>query len=141
MRSTVPTTSLAHRAQLAHAGVRVGERDVDLGADDRQRAAQLVARVGHEALAGGERLGRRGELPPRERPPEGRGDEGRAGERDQVLRAQLRERRAGVGRRQRALEVLGDQPVGRAQDDRHEDDEQAAVERGEPGPQRGRHTR
>ncbi len=36
------THRLAHRAQLADARVAVRQRDVDLGAHDRQRRAQLV---------------------------------------------------------------------------------------------------
>ncbi len=39
---------LAHPAQLVDVGVRIGQRDLELGADHRQRGAQLVAGVGHE---------------------------------------------------------------------------------------------
>ena len=76
MRSTVSTTSAAHRAQLLRAGVRVGERDVDLGADDGQRAAQLVPRVGDEPLARLERApgGARARAPASAQPRRG-GDE------------------------------------------------------------------
>ena len=49
MRSAASSTTSPIAAQLGGVGVRVGERDLDLGADDRQRRAQLVARVGHEA--------------------------------------------------------------------------------------------
>ena len=61
------------------AGVGVGERDVGLRADDGQRAAQLVAGVGHEAPLGGERARHRararrpGEQPSRAPPATQRG--------------------------------------------------------------------
>ena len=40
---------VGHRAQLVAVGVGIVERDVELGAHDGQRRAQLVRRVGHEA--------------------------------------------------------------------------------------------
>jgi hypothetical protein len=52
---------LRHRhgdlAQLVHVGLGVGQRDVGLRADDRQRRAQLVAGVGEEAALRVERAG------------------------------------------------------------------------------------
>ena len=48
---------LAHLAQVGDVGVRVGERDLDLGADDRQRRAQLVRGIGDEAALAVERAG------------------------------------------------------------------------------------
>ena len=41
---------LGHRAEIRGRGPGIGEGNVDLGADDRQRGPQLVGGVGHEAL-------------------------------------------------------------------------------------------
>ena len=54
---------LAHVAQVGVRGVGIGERDLDLGADDGQRRPQLVARVGDEATLALERLGEAVEHP------------------------------------------------------------------------------
>ena len=45
-----------HRPQVGHARVGVGERHVELGPDDGQRPAQLVAGLGDEPALRGERV-------------------------------------------------------------------------------------
>jgi hypothetical protein len=121
--------------------VRVGKGDVSLGADHGQRAAQLVAGVGDEALARGERARHRAELAAREVPAHGGGDQRRPGEREQVAQAQLGERGGGVIGQQRAIEMARHQPVGGEQQERREDDEDPAVEGGEADAQVRDHNR
>jgi hypothetical protein len=131
----------AHPAQVGVARARVGERDLDLGPRDGQRAAQLMARVGDEALLAGERVGHRAQLAAGQRPPEGGGQQRGAGERDEVLGGQLGERRVGVRRLQRAVQVPAHEQVRRAHQDGDEDREHAAVERGEADADARAHTR
>ena len=124
-----------HLAQLADPRVGVGERDVGFRPYRGQRSAQLVARVGHEALLRLERARHRGQLPPREQPAQpGRHERG-AAEREQVLERELALRRLRLRVGERAVQVAADQPVGHAQQQRRGHDQQPAVERGEPAAQ------
>ena len=54
-RRVASRTTVAHPAQLLDVGVGIGEGHVDLGAQHRQRGAQLVAGVGDEPALGVER--------------------------------------------------------------------------------------
>ena len=97
---------VAHRAQFVHVGVRVGQRDVGLGADHGQRRCAARARRWPRSARG-----RRtppcvaAQLAAGQRPAERGRDERRAGEREQVLGAELGQREIGLVERQRAVQV------------------------------------
>ena len=97
--------------------------------------------VGDEALAGVEGGLHRAQLAAGERPAERDGDERHAGQREQVLLAELGERGVGSGVGQGAVQVPAHQPVGDAEQQRDEDEEDAAVEGGQADAKSRNHTR
>ena len=119
---------LAHLAQLAPAGLGIGERHVDLGAHDRQRRPQLVRGVGDEVP-----LALEGVVEPLEHPVEGVGQllelVRRPAERDPL--AQVLPRHA-PGRPgdppQRAQGAAGQQPPRHDRHQRHHPERQQVLD-------------